>query len=183
MFRSKGLRDGKELKDLSDLMVAMEDCSSFDFWLDDNSSSNLSHIRSEITKLIQKKGKPDIVFIDYVGLMGANDKFQNRVLELDNTLKGLRAIAKDFDIAIVGLAQINRGVENRQDKRPGLADIRESGGYEQEAALVLGLYNPKLYDAKAEDVLEILVLKNRFGARGSVMVGFEPQFNRLYNLA
>jgi replicative DNA helicase len=183
LFRSKGLRDGQNLKDLSELTKAMEDCSNFDFWLDDESSSNLSYIRTEITKLTQKEGKPDIVFIDYIGLMGANDKFQNRVLELDNTLKGLRAIAKDFDIAIVGLAQINRGVEARQDKRPGLADIRESGGYEQEAALVLGLYNPKLYDAKAENILEILVLKNRFGARGSVTVGFEPQYNRMYNLA
>jgi replicative DNA helicase len=154
--------------------------------IDDYSSTTVSHIRNELTKLIQRGHKPDAVFVDYIGIMNGESKNLNRVIELDNILKELRVIAKDFDVAVIGLAQINRGVESQSDKRPGLKDIRESGGYEQEAALVLGLYNADYYkpkDSPGMGVLEIIVLKNRFGEPGTVKVGFEPQYNRLLNLA
>jgi replicative DNA helicase len=180
LCRSKGLLN---IKDLSPYVDGMQKASELDFWIDDSSKVTVSHIRTEITKLVQQNKKPDIVFVDYVGIMHIEGRNQTRVLELDGVLKELRAIAKDFDIAIVGLQQISRGVDSQQDKRPGLKDIRESGGFEQEAALVLGLYNPKVYKNDADPVLEILVLKNRFGSPGTVTVGFEPHHNRLLSLA
>ena len=183
LFRSGGL---KGLQDLASFTAAIPETMELDIWIDDCSSASASYIRNELTKLVQRGHKPDTVIVDYVGLMSADRKNQTRVLELDATLKELRAIAKDFDVAMICLAQINRAVESQSDKRPGLKDIRESGGYEQEAALVLGLYNADYY--KPEDtpnmgVLEIIILKNRFGGTGKVKVGFEPQYNRLLNLA
>lgn len=183
LFRSGGL---KGLQELELFTAAIPETTDLSIWIDDYSSASASYIRNELTKLIQKGDKPDTVVVDYVGLMGSEAKNQTRVLELDTTLKELRAIAKDFDVAMICLAQINRTVESQADKRPALKDIRESGGYEQEAALVLGLYNPDKYKnegAQNAGVLEILVLKNRFGDTGKVKVGFEPQYNRLLNLA
>jgi replicative DNA helicase len=183
LFRSGGL---KGLQEIELFTAAIPGTADLSIWIDDYSSATASYIRNELTKLIQKGDKPDTVVVDYVGLMGSEGKNQTRVLELDTTLKELRAIAKDFDVAMICLAQINRTVESQADKRPALKDIRESGGYEQEAALVLGLYNPDKYkseDAPNAGVLEILVLKNRFGDTGKVKVGFEPQYNRLLNLA
>jgi len=183
LFRSKGLKDAQ---DLEIFIAAIPDATKLSLLIDDYSSTTVSHIRNELTKLIQRGCKPDVVFVDYIGIMYGESKNQNRVIELDNTLKELRVIAKDFDLAVIGLAQINRAVESQSDKRPGLKDIRESGGYEQEAALVLGLYNADYYkpkDATGIGVLELIVLKNRFGETGTAKVGFEPQYNRLLNLA
>ena len=183
LFRSKGLKDAQ---DLEIFIAAIPDATKLSLLIDDYSCTTVSHIRNELTKLIQRGCKPDVVFVDYIGIMYGESKNQNRVIELDNTLKELRVIAKDFDLAVIGLAQINRAVESQSDKRPGLKDIRESGGYEQEAALVLGLYNADYYkpkDATGIGVLELIVLKNRFGETGTAKVGFEPQYNRLLNLA
>lgn len=184
LFRSKGLQDAR---DMEIFVSAIPDAMNLSFFIDDYSSTDVSHIRNELTKLMQKGKKPDAVFVDYVGIMNSGEaKNQNRVIELDNIIKGLRIIAKDFDIAIIGLAQINRGVESQSDKRPSLPTIRESGSYEQEGALVVGLYNPDYYkadDAPFLGILEIIILKARYGGYGTVKVGFEPQYNRLLNLA
>lgn len=182
LFRSKGLQNEQ---DLGIFISAIPDATKLSLLIDDYSSTTVSHIRNKLTKLIQRGHKPDAVFVDYIGIMNSESKSLNRVIELDNILKELRVIAQDFDVAVIGLAQINRGVESQSDKRPALKDIRESGGYEQEAALVLGLYNPDYYnpkDAPKMGILEIIILKNRFGEPGTVRVGFEPQYNRLRNL-
>ena len=122
LFRSGGL---KGLQELEIFTAAIPGAMDLSIWIDDYSSASASYIRNELTKLIQKGDKPDTVVVDYVGLMGSEGKNQTRVLELDTTLKELRAIAKDFDVAMICLAQINRGVESQSDKRPGLKDIRE----------------------------------------------------------
>ena len=180
LCRHKGLMNVKDLAPYAD---GLAKACYIDFWIDDSSKVTTSHIRTEITKLVQQNKKPDVVFVDYVGIMTIEGRHQTRVLELDTVLKELIAIAKDFDIAVVGLQQISRGVDSQQDKRPGLKDLRESGAFEQEAALVLALYNPKVYNSEAEDILELLVLKNRFGRPGKVTVGFEPQHTRILSLA
>jgi replicative DNA helicase len=182
LFRSQGLKDAR---DLEIFISAIPDATKLSLLIDDYAKTTVSHVRNELTKLVQRGLKPDAVFIDYIGIMKGESKNQNRVLELDNTLRELNVIAKEFDVAVVGLAQINRAVESQSDKRPGLKDIRESGGYEQEAALAIGLYNADYY--KSEDspdtgILEMIVLKNRFGPTGTVKVGFQPQYNRLLNL-
>jgi replicative DNA helicase len=179
LCRSKGLLN---IKDLSPYIDGLKKASDINFWIDDSSKVTVSHIRNQITKLVQQNKKPDVVFVDYVGIMHI-ERSQTRVLELDGVLKELRAIAKDFNISVVGLQQISRGVDSQQDKRPGLKDIRESGGFEQEAAIVIGLYNPKVYNNDADPILEMILLKNRYGEKGTVTVGFEPQHTRLLSLA
>ncbi len=182
LSRVQGLRD---TRDLEIFISAIPGATKLSLFIDDYAKTTVSHIRNELTKLVQRGVKPDAVFIDYIGIMKGESKNQNRVIELDNILRELSVIAKEFDVAVVGLAQINREVESQSNKRPGLKDIRESGGYEQEAALVIALYNADYYkpeDAPPTGILEMIVLKNRFGPPGTVKVGFEPQYNRLLNL-
>ena len=179
LCRSKGMQ---HVKDLAPYGHGLEKASNLDFWIDDSSKITAGHIRTEITKLVQQNKKPDIVFIDYVGIMHIDGKKNNRVLELDGLLIELHSIAKNFNIAVVGLQQISRGVDARQDKRPTMSDVRESGAFEQQAAVLMALYNPKVYNSNADNVLEFGVLKNRYGETGTVTVGFEGGIPRLISL-
>jgi replicative DNA helicase len=156
-------------------------------WFDERSNPSILDIRNSLRSIQEfcPSDKPlKLVIVDYVGLMGESLE-TNRVRELDVLLKQLSAIAKDFGIAVLGLAQINRSVEGRQDKRPTLADIRESGGYEQQAAKVLALYNDAYYNPNSSDkgIIEVLVLKSRFSESGqTIKLGFKPEIGKLYNL-
>ena len=126
---------------------------------------------------------PDVVAIDYVGIMKSSNKHLNRAIELDGIMKELRILAKDFNIALIAVAQLNRGIESRQDKKPQIQDLRESGGLENEAAVVTIIHNPRSYNPESDKILELHVLKNRYGPTGHVTVGFEPEYGRLLNLA
>lgn len=183
LFQPKSLSEGE-------WGVLANICGGLDLpiWLDERSNPSILDIRNTL-RLIQESCPPDkplkLVIVDYVGLMGESLD-NNRVRELDILLKQLSAIAKDFDVALIGLAQINRAVEARQDKRPTLADIRESGGYEQQAAKVLALYNDAYYnpDSPSKGIIEVLSLKSRFSESGqTVKLGFKPEIGKLYNLA
>lgn len=180
LLRSRGL---KNISDMSWLASSSEALSDLNFWIDPFSNPTVEYVRNKLTKLASLNQLPEVVAIDYIGLMASKQKYGNRVLELDNTVKELRVMAKDFNIALVLLAQVNRASEARGDKRPVLADLRESGGLEQEATQVVIIYNPLLHNPDADKVLELHVLKNRYGPTGKVTVGFEPQYGRLLNLA
>lgn len=153
------------------------------FWVQDSSSLTTADIRRDLRYVQSAYGELGLAIVDYVGLM-KGDRALNRVMQLDEILKDLREIAKDLNIAIVAMAQINRGVENRQDKRPTLADIRESGAYEQEAAILFGLYNDAYYNPDSSDkgTMEVICLKNRFGQTGTSKLLFQPEYGRFLNL-
>ena len=167
------------------LFRVAEEASGLPIWINDKSTMTPGDIRADLRMLQAGLGELGLVVVDYVGLMKSNTKAGNRVLELDDILRELRAIAKDFNVALVGLAQINRGVESRSDKRPTLSDIRESGAYEQEGALVLSLYNDAYYNSNSPDrgIAEIGVLKNRFGSTGMIKLVFQPEYGAFRNMA
>lgn len=180
LFRRNGLSD----EDWGTLSTVVGSATTLPLWIQDASSPTITDIRRDLRYVQGAYGSVGMAVIDYVGLMKGSSP-GNRVAELDDILKDLRAIAKDFEIALVGLAQINRGVENRTDKRPTLADIRESGGYEQEAAVLFGLYNDAYYNPDSSDkgIMEVLCLKNRFGQTGKARLGFQPEYGRFLNLS
>jgi replicative DNA helicase len=117
----------------------------------------------------QHKDRKPIVFIDYLTLIKSIEKNDNMHQKVGNITKGLKALAKEFDCPVVVLAQLSRGVEQRQDKRPMLSDLRESGSIEEDADMVMFLYRDAYYSKNESDkTLEINVAKNRNGAVGTV---------------
>lgn len=122
--------------------------------------------------------KPHVVFIDYLQLLNSDKPHQERRLEVDKISRDLKLIAKENNCVIIALSQLSRGVENRQDKRPMLSDLRESGGIEQDANMVLFLYREDYYDESLQDKetgiseVECNVAKNRDGMVGMVPLNF-----------
>jgi replicative DNA helicase len=119
-------------------------------------------------------------------------KAESREREISHISRSLKALAKELNIPIIALSQLNRAVESRSDKRPQLADLRESGSIEQDADVVMFLYRPELYgmekfpDAEASDtenVAEIIISKQRNGPTGSIKLAFVKEYTRFENLA
>lgn len=119
------------------------------------------------------------IYIDYLQLLRGSKVTENRTLEVTEISRTLKNIAKDFNIPIVALSQISRKVEDRQNKRPQLADLRESGSIEQDTDLVLLLYRENYYKADSNNDLEINVAKNRSGSTGKVTAPYQVNTGRI----
>lgn len=136
----------------------------------DGSSQTVPMMRAKLRKVIHEfpERKP-IVFIDYLGLITPNDNYGgNANQQVGEVSKNLKAMAKDFNCPVVCLAQLNRAVEQRQDKLPSMGDIRDSGCIEQDADLIILLYREKYYDNSLKNpALELIITKNRNGPVGT----------------
>lgn len=174
----------KDWEVLSDLLPVAAELPIF---IQDKASITLPEIASEARRLKSAFGEIGLIVIDYVQLMRLDKTgITNRTQELDVILSGLREVAKDFDCPLLGIAQLNRGVEQRDNKRPKLSDFRESGGFEQEGALVIGLYRDEYYNKSTDKqgILEMSILKSRFSQSGeSVDLLFRPEYGWIANLA
>lgn len=139
-------------------------------------------MRAELNECASQFGKPGLVILDYLQLLGGGNA--NRVQELDQITKECRAIAQEFNVNFLALAQINRAVTNRNSKEPVLADLRESGGIEQSADRVILLYRDEYYNPQSESrgKIKLIVAKNRYNSVGAVELLFLPQFSQFKNL-
>lgn len=138
-------------------------------FIDDMAIASMQYI-SESCRQINETQLLDMVLIDYLQLV-TGDKSQNRVQEVSEISRQCKILAKSINCPVVALSQLNRGVENRDDKRPRLSDLRDSGAIEQDADLVLMLYRDQYYNPQSlDDDFECLVVKNRHGAVGTVRV-------------
>jgi replicative DNA helicase len=126
-------------------------------------------------------GELGLVIIDHLHKLGQDRKAENRNLELGQMTTELKAMARELDVPVVLLCQLNRGVEGRENQRPGLRDIRESGHIEQDADQVWLLYRAKYYDKTAGDEVEVNVAKNRFGPTGTVTLIFDDKLTLFKN--
>jgi replicative DNA helicase len=157
------------------------------FWLNDDPIITTSQIKAHLQDVVAQRGEVSLVIIDYVQLIEPmrRERGENRVQEIDSILKQLRAIAKQFNCAVLGLAQLKREVDSRAEKRPTKADFRESGGFEQEAAVMLGLYREDYYDKQTtqKGIFEVSVLKSRFSSETTVNLLFDERFGQFKNLA
>jgi len=155
------------------------DLAQLPLWIDEKAAPTLEHIRSairrvkaECERVEREDGLPTrlrVVFVDYIQICGtAAEKGKNRDREISEFTAALKQIAKEEDLCVVALSQLNRGVEARPNKRPLMSDLRESGGIEQDADIVLFLYRDEYYneDSKAKGLAEIIIAKRRGGEAG-----------------
>jgi replicative DNA helicase len=162
------------------ISAGMSALSQLPIYIDDSGTISVSEIRSRCRRLQSGDGLA-AVFIDYLQLVrpSGTTKSQNRNDELSEICRTLKATAKDLQIPIVALAQLNRGVESRNDKRPMLSDLRDSGAIEQEADMVTFLYRDSYYNPESaveDDLTEFIIAKNRSGPTGTVKLRFKKEY-------
>ncbi|KYG66747.1 replicative DNA helicase [Bdellovibrio bacteriovorus] len=162
------------------LINAASALSEASIFIDDTPGMSPFEIRSRARRLKAEHGL-DVIMIDYLQLMSMKQKFSSREQEVAEISKSLKSIAKELQIPIIALAQLNRGVEGRTEKKPMLSDLRESGSIEQDADVIMMLYRDDYYDKENPDKqghAEVIVGKQRNGATGPVKLRFDAQYNR-----
>lgn len=167
------------------LIHATHTLSNSKIFLDDTPSLPILEFRSKMRRLVAEHNV-GIVFVDYLQLMrGSSKNSSSREQEISEISRNLKAIAKELSIPIIALAQLNRGVEQRADKRPMMSDLRESGAIEQDADLILFIYRDEVYnpDTEAKGVAEVIIGKHRNGGLGTVRLRFFNSHTRFENLA
>jgi len=154
--------------------------SECDIYIDDTPGMTVTAMKAKLRKF----KKLDLVIIDHLQLMQTDKNTGNRVQEISEISRNLKIMAKELAIPVIACAQLHRGPESRDDKRPMLSDLRESGSIEQDADVVMFLYRDEYYKESIEkhNRAEIIFAKNRHGAIGKVEVGFEKKFTRFYDI-
>lgn len=175
------------------LIVAMGSLSNANIYIDDTPGIKISEIRARCRKLAQEKGNLGLILIDYLQLIEGTGR-ENRQQEVSEISRQLKKLAKELKVPVIALSQLSRGVEQRQDKRPVLSDIRESGSIEQDADIVAFLYRDDYYRSEGDDddepeeqqnnnVIEVIIEKNRSGARGTVKLLFIKEYNKFSSVS
>lgn len=162
------------------LISAAGHISESHLYIDDSSGISPLEVRTRARRL-KAQGKLDIIMIDYLQLMDLKQKVESRERAVSEISKTLKTIAKELDIPVVALAQLNRGVEGRTEKRPMLSDLRESGSIEQDADVIMMLYREDYYDKENPDAhgnAEVIIGKQRNGPTGTVKLRWEAEFGR-----
>ncbi len=170
-----------------DIGNTIDTLAATNLYLNESSATTIASLRSESRRVAAKAGGIDLIVIDYLQLMdttGTNNA-STREREVAAQSRGLKLLAKELNVPVVCLAQVNRGVEHRTDKRPSLADLRESGAIEADADTVTFLYRDEIYTPDTPDrgLAELIVAKHRAGPTGTVKVAFLPQYTSFENLA
>jgi len=178
--------------------------SKWPFFIDDTPALSISALRTRTRRMVRKHNL-GLIMIDYLQLVkgsGGRGSSENRVQEISEITQGLKAIAKEFNIPVIALSQLSRAVEQRDDKRPQLSDLRESGSIEQDADVVAFIYRESYYherkqppesdiakfeEWKAEmnrlrNISEVIIAKQRNGPIGNLHLFFDPEFTRFRNL-
>ncbi len=154
-------------------------------YIDDNPHTSIMDIRAKARRLKSREGDLGMIVIDYIQLMSGRSNAESRQVEVSEISRNLKILARELEAPVVALAQLNRSLEQRTDKRPMLSDLRESGSLEQDADVVLFLYRDEVYDDASPDkgVAEVIVAKHRNGPTGRVRLAFRGQYTRFDNMA
>ncbi len=182
-------------------VLTMQDLSTLPLYIDDTGGISIAQIAARARRMKREK-KIGLVIIDYLQLVEPSRRQDNRVQEITEVTKGLKALAKELNVPILALSQLSRGVDSRDDKRPVLSDLRESGSIEQDADVVMFVYREEYYLKSREPELgtsehakwlekcerahrraEVLVEKHRHGATNKIDLFFDDRFTRFSNLA
>ncbi|MCU0081965.1 replicative DNA helicase [Streptococcus danieliae] len=191
MLAAEGLIDSHSIRtgQLSDeewrkVTIAQANLATAPIYIDDTPGIRITEIRSRSRKLAKESGNLGLVLIDYLQLITGTGR-ENRQQEVSEISRQLKILAKELKVPVIALSQLSRGVEQRQDKRPVLSDIRESGSIEQDADIVAFLYRDDYYDRAGEsedeipnNKVEVIIEKNRSGARGTVELLFQKEYNK-----
>jgi replicative DNA helicase len=195
MVSSNGRINSKRLKQGSGVLNADEwarliqssgELSNLDIFINDGAGINIAQIEKELRELRRRNPDKEILcMIDYLQLiLGDSRLFGNKTQEVGDISRRLKLLCKELEITIVALSQLSRGVEQRQDKRPMMSDIRESGQIEQDADVIAFLYREDYYDKSTDqqNIIELIITKNREGEVGTVQLAFVKEYGRMVNL-
>ncbi|MBK5221685.1 MAG: replicative DNA helicase [Acidimicrobiia bacterium] len=183
---SSRVRNGKLVEaDWNKIAHATGRLAEAPLWIDDNPNVTVMEMRSKARRLKSRVGDLGLVVVDYLQLMTGRGSAENRQVEVSEISRGLKILARELETPVVALSQLSRGLEMRQDKRPVLADLRESGSIEQDADVVMFLYRDEIYNADSADrgTAEIIVSKHRNGPTGITRLAFLDHYTRFANMA
>ncbi|MFS8650599.1 MAG: replicative DNA helicase [Caldibacillus sp.] len=184
-INSQNLRTGNLTdEDWKKLTMAMGTLSNSGIFIDDTPGIRVADIRAKCRRLKQEHGL-GMVIIDYLQLIQGNRRnVENRQQEVSEISRSLKELARELEVPVIALSQLSRSVEQRQDKRPMMSDIRESGSIEQDADIVAFLYRDDYYDQETENknIIEIIIAKQRNGPTGTIQLAFAKEFNKFVNL-
>ncbi len=158
-------------------------------YIDDTSGLTVNELRARARRLARKSGPLSLIVVDYLQLMSGtarpSSSSENRATEISEISRGLKNLAKEMNVPVIALSQLNRSVETRGDKRPMMSDLRESGAIEQDADVIMFIYRDVVYNKDSADPnkAEIIIGKQRNGPIGTVELRFDGQFTRFDNLA
>jgi replicative DNA helicase len=163
------------------ILAASERLAGSPLFVDDSSDLSVLDVRAKARRLAQQHADGlGLILIDYLQLMRASGGADNRVEQIGQISRGLKTLARELDVPVVALSQLNRGVEQRTDKRPVLSDLRESGSIEQDADLVMFIYREEYYDrdSEREGIADLIVAKHRNGGLATVELTFQKEYPR-----
>src|SRR5690349_6296685 len=177
-----GRLNDKEWGDLSEAMGKLHDTP---IYIDEGGALTALEVRARARRLKRQYSKLGLIVIDYLQLMSSSTQGENRATEISEISRSLKAMAKELDVPVVALSQLNRALEQRPNKRPQMADLRESGAIEQDADVILAIYRDEVYNNDSPDkgIAEVNILKQRNGPIGTVKLTFLGQFTRFENYA
>ncbi|HEX5322808.1 MAG TPA: DnaB-like helicase C-terminal domain-containing protein, partial [Capsulimonadaceae bacterium] len=180
----------------AELTRVVQDMYDAPIYIDDSTDATTLTMRAKCRRLMAEHGL-GFVIVDYLQLMRSHRRIENRVQEIGDIARGLKSLARELNVPVVALSQLSRAVEHRENKRPMLSDLRESGSIEAEADLVCFLYRDSYYkmkeaiasgetfekpDSELIEETEIIIGKHRNGPTGMVKIGFMPDYAKFVNL-
>lgn len=173
-----------EDEDWSRVTMAMKMLSESKIFIDDEPALSPAKLLSKARRL-KREHDLGLVVVDYLQLMQVPGNSENRATEISEISRSLKALAKELNLPVIALSQLNRGLESRTDKRPVMSDLRESGAIEQDADIILFIYRDDYYNKDSNDkgLAEVLISKHRNGATGTVKLKFFGEYTRFDNLA
>lgn len=180
------LRTGRlKNEDFKRLTHAMGEISEAPIFIDDSPGLNPMDVRSRARRLHREYGGLGLVVVDYLQLMSASASGENRATEISEISRSLKALAKELKVPVVALSQLNRGLEQRQERRPVMSDLRDSGAIEQDADIILFIYRDEVYNKESQDrgIAEIIIGKQRNGPIDTIKLTFLGHYTRFENYA
>ena len=189
VINSRSIRTGQLTdEEWQKLMIAQSNLARASIYIDDTPGIRITEIRSRARKLAQETGNLGLVLIDYLQLITGNGR-ESRQQEVSEISRQLKILAKELKVPVIALSQLSRSIEQRQDKKPMLSDLRESGSIEQDADIVAFLHREDYYHNEEEaggipnNTVEVIIEKNRSGARGSVKLMFQKEYNKFSSIS
>jgi replicative DNA helicase len=184
-INARRLKTGQlEDEDWSRVTSAMKMLSESKIFIDDEPALSPAKLLSKARRL-KREHDLGLVVVDYLQLMQVPGNSENRATEISEITRSLKAMAKELNLPVIALSQLNRSLESRTDKRPVMSDLRESGAIEQDADIILFIYRDDYYNKDSNDkgLAEILISKHRNGATGMLKLKFFGEYTRFDNLS
>lgn len=181
------IRTGKNLEDddWAKLERARQKLQEAPLFIDESPAFNPYELRVRVRRLAREQGQLGLIVVDYLQLMQVPDNKENRATEVSEISRSFKSLAKELNVPIIALSQLNRSLEQRPDKRPRMSDLRESGSIEQDADLIVFIYRDEVYNEDSPDkgTAEVIIAKQRNGPTGAVRLTFAGQYTKFENHA